>query len=158
MYFSRCFGVVIMIFWVVVRILVCFWYWILLVMVKMFRWVFLVSVCVCLVICIVSLWVGVRIKICVGFVLWCGKLSKYCSVGIMKVVVLFVFVGVEVKILWLFSVCGIVLVWIWVGWLKFIFLIVLSKIGLSLRLVKVLIINNYFISVERFCFKIGCIL
>lgn len=51
-----------------------------------------------------------RIKICGGLDFLCGKLSRCCNVGSRYVVVLLVFVGVELSILWLLSVGGMVVV------------------------------------------------
>lgn len=74
------------------------------------------------------------ISMWVKFGLWWGKLSKYWIVGIKKVVVLLVLVGVDVKILWFFSVLGIVCCWILVGVLKFILLMVFNSLLLILNL------------------------
>lgn len=66
-----------------------------------------------LVICIVSLWVGVSIRICGVFSLG----LRFCSRGKENVVVFLFFVWVIFRMLWLFSRCGIYFVWIGDGFL-----------------------------------------
>lgn len=90
-------------------------------------------------ICLVSLWVGIRISVCIEFVVICGFFRvSCCSNGRVKLVVLLVLVCVVVSRLWFLSVGGMVWVWIGVGVLWLSFLRVLSRGVSRLREVNVM--------------------
>lgn len=110
-WFINFFGVFIIICGCFVSVIDCVIILILFISMVYFNLIFDLSVLNCLVIWIVSFFVGDKMYVNKG----CGFFSSVCRIGRVKVVVLFDFVCVSFMILCFLSVIGIVFIWIWVG-------------------------------------------